>query len=146
MTGRLLVFSLLLATAATAQEIHRWVDAEGRVHFGDRPPLETKTQVMGNKLPPLNQIDSNTSHRKSNPLPAKLQRQYEAQQRQKQQQAQRLQAQKQAQACFEARQRLRNLKGRVRFIDANGREVRTSERERQSRVKQVQREIGQYCR
>jgi len=33
----LLVFSLLVAAAATAQEAYRWVDEDGIVHYSDRP-------------------------------------------------------------------------------------------------------------
>ena len=33
-----ILLGLLLATTAGAGEIYRWTDAQGRVHFGDRPP------------------------------------------------------------------------------------------------------------
>ncbi|MFZ5653583.1 MAG: DUF4124 domain-containing protein [Pseudomonadota bacterium] len=33
-----LLSGLLLAGAAGAGDIYRWTDAQGRVHFGDRPP------------------------------------------------------------------------------------------------------------
>ncbi|ASP39505.1 hypothetical protein CHH28_12845 [Bacterioplanes sanyensis] len=36
-----LVITCLLASAAQAQ-VYRWVDDEGRVHFGDRPPVSEK--------------------------------------------------------------------------------------------------------
>lgn len=43
--GGILALSLLLATAANAQEIFRWVDKDGKVHYGDTlpPPAEVKT-------------------------------------------------------------------------------------------------------
>ena len=34
----LLLALVFLASAAQAQKIHRWVDEQGRVHYGDRPP------------------------------------------------------------------------------------------------------------
>lgn len=46
-----LVLSLGLAGAAAAGEIHQWRDADGRVHFGDRPPTgaaSTRVQVKPN--------------------------------------------------------------------------------------------------
>lgn len=40
MAGRLLLLSLLsvISTTAMAQQLYRWVDAEGRVHYTDQPP------------------------------------------------------------------------------------------------------------
>ena len=45
MTSGFFAISLLLATAASAQEIYRWVDKDGKVHYGDRlpPPVEVKS-------------------------------------------------------------------------------------------------------
>ena len=46
-----LALSLTLATAASAQEIFRWVDKDGKVHYGDSlpPPVEVKSSQT-NKL------------------------------------------------------------------------------------------------
>lgn len=33
----ILVIGLLLTANATAADIYQWTDAQGRVHFGDRP-------------------------------------------------------------------------------------------------------------
>ncbi len=40
------VLLLLLGAAADAAEVHRWVDSKGRVHYGDRPPPDAKTQKV----------------------------------------------------------------------------------------------------
>jgi hypothetical protein len=37
---------LLMATAAHAQRIHRWVDASGQVHYSDRAPAGAKAVVI----------------------------------------------------------------------------------------------------
>ena len=37
---------LLMATAAQAQRIHRWVDASGQVHYSDRAPAGAKAVVI----------------------------------------------------------------------------------------------------
>ena len=42
------VMALTFASGATASEIYRWVDAEGNVHYGDRPsgvPTEQRLQL-----------------------------------------------------------------------------------------------------
>lgn len=41
-----LVALFLPGAAAAADVIHKWVDAEGRVHFGDRPPVAVETEVQ----------------------------------------------------------------------------------------------------
>jgi len=49
---RHLLFILLLAPALAAAEIYRWTDAQGRVHFGEKPggagaeTVEVKPQVV----------------------------------------------------------------------------------------------------
>ena len=50
-----LAFALMLATAASAQEIFRWVDKDGKVHYGDMlpPPVEVKnvqTKKLGDSV------------------------------------------------------------------------------------------------
>lgn len=51
----LLALSLTLATAASAQEIFRWVDKDGKVHYGDMlpPPVDVKssqTKKLGDSV------------------------------------------------------------------------------------------------
>jgi glutaredoxin len=42
----LVALTLVTAPVATAAEIHKWTDAEGKVHFGDRPPVEVASEVV----------------------------------------------------------------------------------------------------
>lgn len=37
---------VLLSFTAIAEEIHKWRDENGKVHFGDRPPEGAKTEVI----------------------------------------------------------------------------------------------------
>jgi hypothetical protein len=41
-----LVFLCLLGAASPQADIYRWVDAEGRTHFSDRPPTEPGAQIV----------------------------------------------------------------------------------------------------
>ena len=36
----------LVAAAASAQGVNKWVDKDGRVHYGDRPPADAVTQPL----------------------------------------------------------------------------------------------------
>lgn len=49
MKARLFLLALLLATTAQAQT-YRWVDKEGKVHYGDRPPAAAAGQVQERRL------------------------------------------------------------------------------------------------
>ncbi len=46
-----LLAATAFASAASATEIYRWVDADGTVHFGDRPPADHPVQQI-QVLPP----------------------------------------------------------------------------------------------
>ena len=45
------VATALLATAAGSTEIYRWVDDDGSVHFGDRPPEGRQTERVEVQAP-----------------------------------------------------------------------------------------------
>lgn len=42
----LLIFCCLLWMAGVSAEIYKWLDEQGRVHFGDRPPAEKKQEPV----------------------------------------------------------------------------------------------------
>lgn len=41
-----LVLGLLLTSAAAAQTVHKWVDEQGRVHYGSQPPASARTEQV----------------------------------------------------------------------------------------------------
>jgi len=49
MKARLLLLALLFAATAYAQT-YRWVDKDGKVHYGDRPPASAAGQVQERRL------------------------------------------------------------------------------------------------
>ncbi|WP_444920376.1 DUF4124 domain-containing protein [Microbulbifer sp. CnH-101-G] len=134
--------SLLVAASTSAGELYRWVDADGRVHFSDRPPAEVKAQDISGQLGPINAAEA-TRKRPSLTTSGTTSADREFQQRQ--QKEQRAQQQEQQRICSNARQRLRSINGRVAFIDKNGKEVRYSERERQQMAEKLKQEIARRC-
>jgi len=42
----------LAAQGAGAEGVYKWTDAQGRVHFGDRPPGEASTTAIAPLAPP----------------------------------------------------------------------------------------------
>ncbi len=133
---------LLAGQAALADEVYRWVDEEGKVHFGDRPPLEAWAENIEGELRPINSADatkpqkSSAGRRDNNP-----EREYENRQRRRQWEQQ----QQVARACNAVRRELQMLQGRVAFVDENGKEIKMTERERQQQAERLQREVQRIC-
>ncbi|SEA14410.1 DUF4124 domain-containing protein [Microbulbifer marinus] len=140
--GGLLLSVLLLASAtALAADLYRWVDEDGKVHFGDRPPMEAKAENIEGELRPINSADAPPPQQTASRQQHNPEQEYEQRQRQRElRQQQRL-----TRACNAARRQLRLLQGRVAFVDDSGKEVKMSERERQQRAEQLQREIQRVC-
>ncbi len=45
-----LALVLIFGTANISADVHRWVDENGRVHFGDRPPADVETTTIDLKI------------------------------------------------------------------------------------------------
>ena len=50
-TIAVLILAFLAASPVAAQKIHKWVDADGNIHFGDTVPPEYAEQVFGKQEP-----------------------------------------------------------------------------------------------
>ena len=49
-TSRLVLMLLLLVTTHAGAEIHKWVDAQGKTHFSDNPPVRQHTEAVELKI------------------------------------------------------------------------------------------------
>jgi len=136
----LLLITLLLPTLASAQ-IYRWTDAEGRVHFGQRPAagaeqIEVRPQVV--------ERADQTRERE-----ARSERFFDA--RRQEQQAAREQASQtraaQEQECQSLRNRLSQLQLGGRFFrnDAAGERVYYSDSELEAARQHLAARISQVC-
>ncbi|WP_226664382.1 DUF4124 domain-containing protein [Microbulbifer aggregans] len=142
--GKGFLYSLLIASSlsATAGELYRWVDAEGKVHFGDRPPAGTNVEEMESSLKPLNRADATKKQAFPDSRRAdQVERDYQNQKRQQQQNR----ARQQQTACSQARRQLRVLQGPVYFVDDKGNESTISERQREQRARELAEQIRQLC-
>ena len=127
---------------ASADGLYRWVDADGKVHFGDRPPQDAEAESIEAKLKPINRADA--TRREDFPdtrRAQQIEQQYQNEKRQQHQQ----QARRAQQVCNRARRELEILKGPVYFVDANGNESTISERERQAQARALEAQIREYC-
>ncbi|MCQ4326554.1 DUF4124 domain-containing protein [Stutzerimonas stutzeri] len=139
---RVLFLALALLPLLASAQIYRWTDAQGQVHFGQRPApgaerIEVRPQVM--------ERDEPTRERE-----VRSERFFEArrqEQRAADQQAGALHA-KREQECRSLRSRLAQLQQGGRFFrnDATGARVYYSESEIEAARQQLATRIDQACR
>ena len=114
---RHVVFSLLLLPALASAEIYRWTDANGRVHFSEKPAGEGAEQVQ--VKPQVVERDAATQEREQ-----RLERYYEARRDERAQAEVRAATARaeRGQECGQLRDRLRQIErdGRYFTTDANG--------------------------
>jgi len=143
----LIILFLLCVQSVTAGELYRWVDAEGRVHFGDRPPAEAQAESVGDQLKPVNGATPISDRSPSQPVSVRqrelnIDREYRERKRAEQARA----AQQQQAACAEARRQLKILQGPVYFVDNEGKTSTISERERQQQARALEAKVLRICR
>ncbi|SDK61707.1 DUF4124 domain-containing protein [Microbulbifer yueqingensis] len=144
LAGSSLLALLLLAPAAGADGLYRWVDEEGKVHFGDRPPRQAQAEDLSGKLRPVNDaqaVPTGESRSERRVTLATLEDDYDRNRRQQQQREQ----QQRLRACARLQRQLRIMQGAVAIVDESGDEVRMTERERQQRAAALEREVSRRC-
>lgn len=148
-TPMLICGILLLAMAgmaARADQVYRWVDKDGHVHYSQTPPVSTNINAQTlNITPPA---PDPTSLQNEQNLAKSLQDK-DKQDQDAQQKAQE-DAQKKAQeqqACDALRQRLQILSqsGRVATVDAQGNKTYVSDADRAKQEQDLQNEISKRC-
>jgi len=133
------------ASTPSHSEIYRWVDEQGKVHFGDKAHTNKQAQDITRDTQ-LKNLDHSAQRTEQSLQQIDLRQQVQSAESQQRQSQTNPNAEKRVQACREAKQRLRILQGRVYFVDENGKEVSVSERERQQRADALGRDIKRYCR
>jgi hypothetical protein len=133
---------LLLVPGLVAAEIYRWTDAQGQVHFGQRPEVVGAQQVE--VKPQVVERDQLTREREE-----RTNRFYNAR-REEQAQASAAAAQRQskrADECRKLRQRLASIpEGRRYFrTDANGERNYYSDQQLDTARQQLQSEVAERC-
>jgi|SRR5215469_5317592 len=135
-----------LALAAAADQIYKWVDKDGHVHYSQTPPPATGVQAQSVDIgaPPP---DPTTLHNEQNlakQLDDKNKQAQDVADKQKQDAQQK--AQQKAQ-CDDLRDRLRVLQagGRAATVDANGNMNFLSDDDRAKREKELQDDIDKNC-
>lgn len=144
--SRAFVPGLLFVSLAAQADIYTWTDAQGRVHFGDKPKSGQQVQEVEVKdyLPGSDAETRAITERGQRLMNAgaDAKRRADAQAAETRATAENARAR----ACEEAGAHLRALSGRVVFTDDQGQPVRVSEKERVARQQQVEQWYDANCR
>jgi Domain of unknown function (DUF4124) len=137
------VIAGLLAAAASAEDMYKWVDADGHLHFGSTPPVGVKAQKMA---------PTATEPAASAPTPSwrqQLEMSNIRRQQQRQQEEQSTKKQRQlTQRCVAAQRELDVLNhgGAVYRVNAQGKRDYMSDEQRQAAIAAANQRVAAYCR
>jgi len=143
------IFAVMLLTAgmdATADQVYRWVDKDGHVHYSQTPPSSTSVNAQTvNITPPA--PDPTTLQNEQN-LAQQIQDQNkQAQAAQQKDQAAEQQKAAEKERCDALRQRLQLLEqsGRVATVDAQGNKTYISDDDKAKQIQDLESTIGKDC-
>lgn len=143
-SGVLLLMALGLA--ANADQVYRWVDKDGHVHYSQTPPPSTNvTAQTVNITPPA--PDPTTVHNEQNLSKVLTDKQQAAEEAKKKADADAAQKAQQQKFCDDLRQRLAVLQqsGRVATVDAQGNKQYVDDDQRAKQEQDLQNQIAQSC-
>ena len=135
---------LLALTAGTASaEVYKWVDENGKTHYGDRPGGQNAEQVAIKKAPTVD-ADVLLRQRRAGQLLEEIERERQ-QERKAQAEAQRVSRQREAN-CIAARSNASNYAAaRVFTMDAEGNRRYLGDEERAAGLKEAQDAVKKWC-
>lgn len=147
---------LVLTGHTQAGNIYKWTDAEGNVHYGERPPASGATQVRirerggvenanapSNSSTPTTQIDQKAQRDK---MIKAMQGDRLARQEKKQKKAE--EQKKHKMQCAQAKDTLRQYKsaGSLYKLDADGKRHILPQSVKQKETQRLQAEIKKWCK
>jgi len=141
-----LLFSvgMAFATAAMAQQ-YKWMDANGKVHYGDTPPPGVQATRL--KPPPAG-ASAPTAAPKVNPEAAFRNRQQERQKSDEKSAKERADAETKRVNCEQSQGALRSLQSgqRISSTNAAGERVFIDDAERAKEIERTQRAVNDWCK
>jgi len=145
--GFLLV--LLLAGASQGAGVYRWVDGEGRTHFGDRPPPEAAAEQLALPRSRTQPAGPSASEAERAEARRKLLDYYDdkrSEEKAAEEQAGRERAAREA-ACLQARQALRRYTatGRIFKPTSDGGRAYLGAEERDALIQALESQAAQVC-
>lgn len=141
-SGRLLALALALGCSAAMADIYRWTDAQGRTHYGDRPPAGGAEKIV--EPPPPSDLTPEDAKAKLDAIRAKREAAAEDRAKAKEEQA-KVDAQKKqrAQECAAAQRQLDSMRAAHRVRDEEGNWY-TGE-QRLEKQRELEKAIRKHC-
>jgi hypothetical protein len=145
-SARLFALFVVLAALPAAADVYRWVEKDGRVHFGDRPPPGSAERIT---VPVAPAPDAGLKHRR-----LKQRRLLDAFEEERQLQGQAAkeaaqEAERRRQFCRQAQHRLRGIEAsrRVYELDEHGNRAYRwwDDNEKQQATAEARQAVQQYC-
>ncbi|WP_263144623.1 DUF4124 domain-containing protein [Pseudomonas sp. RIT-PI-AD] len=147
MRRMILTSSLLLALSGTAMaaQVYKWVDAQGITHFGAQPPEGQETKAISTTVAPPPKGTSPAKPAITAPTTGQPDAEQEAiNEKVKQEVA--VQEAKRKKFCEDSRTNVAQLQNNPRVREkVDGELRRLTEEERQSRIVELQKSIGENC-
>ena len=141
-SGRLLALALALGCSAAVADVYRWTDAQGRTHYGDRPPAGGAEKI--NEPPPPSDLTPEQANAKLDAIRAQREAAAEDRAKAKEAQAKATAERKQrAQECASARRQLDSMRAAQRVRDAEGNWY-TGE-QRLDKQRELEKAIRKHC-
>lgn len=138
----ILAGSLLLALSSSgmASQVYKWVDAQGVTHFGAQPPQGQHAEALNTATPPPKTVESapadaaTTGDSEQRVIDRKVKKQVAEQEAERQH------------YCTTLRTNMAQLQNNPRVrMEEEGEMRRLNEEERQARISETQKKIGDTC-
>jgi hypothetical protein len=149
MNTRTVLFLLLgWSSLASGAGVYKWVDEQGRVHYGERPPERIQAQEMQIKEAPpdVSPIEDEAGRRDKE---QRLLRAFDEERAQKKelQQKSREEQEKRQRNCALARDRLRRYQNASSLynLDKQGERRTLSDAERSASEQRAQQDVARWC-
>jgi hypothetical protein len=135
----------LLAGPAAAEGVYKWVDAEGRTHFGSRPPVGQKTETLNTQVGPADAAPAQGGRSWQEQLELSNQKRQQARD---QEQAAAKTNQENQQRCLAARGALDSLErgGARYYLNSQGEREYIDDNQRQAARDVAAQRVATYCR
>ena len=142
------VMALTFASGATANEIYRWVDAKGNVHYGDRPsgaPTEQRLQLSYARTDG-SAVEKRVQDRREAKA-ARVEADAAAEKATQEAAEEAEIAAEQQKACESAQARLETYRSSRRLYkaDENGERVYLDDEQRQAASRRIEEQIAEFC-
>ncbi len=140
---------LCVSALAAPAGVYRWVDPEGRVHFGDRPPLDRDAQALDVPARPEPATAPAASDAERLESQQRLLRAFEEERREREERRAKVEreAAEREYRCAQARDQLRSFReaGYLYDVDKDGNRIVLNEQDRTRAIKDAREAVARWC-